>query len=378
MLQAESGQPERPRPQIAFIHGLRGIAALLVVWAHLGSLWLAVNDETSALDHAYRRLIVEPFRVFQNGGHLGVVLFFLVSGYIITYTSLREDRTSFAVKRILRLGPPLMLALVVSWLYVQVAGHYGSRPIGVNDGGFLHWLSALLLVDGYQGSFALDVTWTLVIEVLFYTFTFAFLGLTRANPERSTWALTCVWAIFTVFQSAVPPFSNSGIITLPAYIAFLLVGRCIYLWSAGLIRPIVGALNATLALVLFSTISESLAPGFISGPRILPDAEPFYSYIYALILFLGLMAAAPKRTVQPFTLLGDISYSLYLLHIPVGFIVFEVAAGSAIPPANETLRSIPPANGVSWVSYRLVEVPSQRLARRILQRRAKAIPARAT
>jgi peptidoglycan/LPS O-acetylase OafA/YrhL len=376
MLQVESGQSERPRPQIAFIHGLRGVAALLVVWAHLGSLWLAVNNETSVLDRAYQRLIVEPFRIFQNGGHLGVVLFFLVSGYIITYTSLREDRTSFAVKRVLRLGPPLALALIVSWLYVQVANHYGNSPIGVNDGGFLHWLSALFLVDGYQGAFALDVTWTLVIEVLFYTLTFAFLGLTRASPERSTWVLTCVWAIFTVFQSAVPPFNDSGIITLPAYVAFLLVGRCIYLWSAGLIRPIVAALNATLALVFFSTITESLAPGLISARRVLPDAEPFYSYIYALILFLGLMAAAPKRTVQPFTLLGDISYSLYLLHIPVGFVVFEVAADSAIPSEVVTLLSIAAAVAVSWVSYRLVELPSQRLARRLLRRRADAMAAR--
>ncbi|WP_426245902.1 acyltransferase family protein [Nocardioides sp. LHG3406-4] len=365
--------PESSRQHLAFIHGLRGVAALLVVWAHLGSVWLATNHEPSILDVAYARLIVEPFRVFQNGGHLGVIIFFLVSGFIITYTSMREDRTSFAVKRILRLGPPLAVALVVCWLYVQIAHHYGSEPISVNDGGLRHWLSALFLLDGFHGDYVLGVTWTLSIEVIFYAMTFVLLGLTRRNPERSTWVLTGLWAVFTVLQAAVPPLRGSAFVSLPPYVGFLLVGRCIYLWRAELIRPIVAALNATLALVFFATFTERLLPGQLFGPRILPDAAPYYSYIYALVIFLGLMAAAPKRTIQPFTMLGDVSYSLYLLHIPVGFAVFEITAGSAIPNEVVTLIAIAAAIAAAWVSYRLVERPSQRLARRLLRHRTRRV-----
>jgi peptidoglycan/LPS O-acetylase OafA/YrhL len=342
----------------------------MVVWAHLGALWPTLHGETSFLNETITKLVVNPFRIFQDGGLLGVVLFFLISGYIITYTAEREDRTSFAVKRILRLGPPLVAALAAAWAYIHIAGWLSVKPIAVQGGDWVHWVSALFLMDGWIGPHALDVTWTLVVELIFYTLTFALLGLSRRRPEAATWAMTGLWAALCMAVSVTPALSASANFTVPRYAGFLLVGRAIYLWQARRIRPITAALTAALALLLHVAFTENVMPGFLAGSTD-PTKAPFYSYAYALVIFLALMAAAPKRTVQPFTLLGDISYSLYLLHVPVGFLTLEVTRRWGFPPDLMILSAIATSIAAAWASYLLVERPSQRLARTLLRRRAE-------
>jgi peptidoglycan/LPS O-acetylase OafA/YrhL len=362
----------QPRERLAFIHALRGVAAMLVVWAHLGTFWPSLHGETSYLSRVINKVVVTPLRIYQEGGHLGVILFFFISGYIITYTALREDRVAFSVKRVFRLVPPLVVATAAVWGYITVTNTLGVAPIAVHDGDLVQWVRGLFLVDGWFGSRSLDVTWTLVVEVTFYSLTLVLLNLTRRRPDASTWAMSGLWVAVCVAVSAIPALRASMNATMPAFVAFLLVGRSIYLWKAGLIRPMTGALNAALAMVLFVSFMEDLDPGWLWG-SLSPTAPPVYSYFYALIGFLAMMAAAPRRVVQPFTLLGDVSYSLYLLHVPVGFLVFEITSRWGFPPDVMIVLAISASIGAAWVSYVLVEKPAQRMARDLLARRRSQV-----
>lgn len=74
-----------------FISLLRGFAALLVVWSHLVGWWLNANKLESPYQYYWENTIVKPFHLYQNGGHLGVVLFFLISGYIIMANSVIDN-----------------------------------------------------------------------------------------------------------------------------------------------------------------------------------------------------------------------------------------------------------------------------------------------
>jgi peptidoglycan/LPS O-acetylase OafA/YrhL len=104
--------PHPPHPdKIVFIHLLRAAAVLLVLWAHLGGWWLSASGTSSAIQTKWIDYICRPFRLYQDGGHLGVLLFFLVSGFVITHVSLKESRFEFALKRIFRLTPALAIAL---------------------------------------------------------------------------------------------------------------------------------------------------------------------------------------------------------------------------------------------------------------------------
>ena len=102
-------------PQIVFIQYLRGLAPVLVLWAHLSGFWLYAHGRGWKVETDWFVYVSRPLNLYENGGHLGVVLFFLVSGWIITYTSRRETLRTFGIKRAFRLLPALWLAWR-SWL----------------------------------------------------------------------------------------------------------------------------------------------------------------------------------------------------------------------------------------------------------------------
>lgn len=364
----DAPSPETPRERVAFIHGLRGVAALLVVWAHLGTIWPNLYGLSSYSNDTLKQYVVDPFRIYQDGGHLGVLLFFLISGYIVTYTATREDRLSFSVKRLLRLGPPLAAAMLVTWGWMHLARQMGTEAFSVSGGGTAQWLRSLVLLDGWFGTRVLHLTWTLVVEIIFYALTFALLGLSRRRPETAMWAFTGIWAAFCVAAMTIPGLRTADNVILPPFVGWLIIGRCIYLGFAGRIRPVVAVLNALLSFIVFLAFTENLQPGLVFGSTS-PVAEPLYTYAYALIIFLGLMAVAPARTVQPFTMLGDISYSLYLLHMPVGFLTFDITHRMGLPVDVMIWSAIGMSILAAWISYRLVELPSQRFARWMLRRR---------
>lgn len=366
-----SAAPPVPPTQerFAFIHILRGVAAMLVVWSHLSGFWLLSNGKVSALQDIWYQLIARPFHVFQNGGHLGVVLFFLISGYIITHTSLRETARTFAVRRVLRIFPPLIVATVIAGLLLLVAQATGTNLLGINGGGPWHWISGGFLLDGFfaEGR-VIDVTWTLVVEILFYALTLALLVLSRARPVLGTWIMTGAWAALWVISLNIGGALGQN--TGPAlYVGFLILGRVIYLWQRGFFRPLDGALAASSIVVLYLVFAETADPGFLLAPGGWVGLEPIVTYAYALIIFLGFLALAPKRAVQPFAFLGDISYSLYLLHLPVGITVLNLLDLVGVPETVNTIVAIAVSVGVSWLSYRFVERPTQSLARRLTRKR---------
>ena len=356
-------------PRFAFIHLLRGLASLLVVWSHLSGFWLLENGLHSAAQDAWYQFVVRPLHIYQNGGHLGVILFFLISGYIITHTSLRETARSFAIRRVLRIFPPLVFAILVAWLMLRVAFATDTRLIGINDGGIWHWLSSLVLLDGFlPDGRVLDVTWTLVIELIFYALTLVFLASSRRRPVASTWVMIGVWAALSVMTSAfgtiIPGTSSAAIV----YVGILLVGRVIYLWHSGAFETVDAVLGVALIALIYAVLTESNDPGFFLAPGGWTGIEPVVTYAIALLAFLLLMRLAPARTVQPFTLLGDISYSLYLLHLPVGITVLNLLQSVRVPETVSVVIALVAVVAVSWGAYLLVERPSQALARRLTRR----------
>jgi peptidoglycan/LPS O-acetylase OafA/YrhL len=358
-------RPDGPG-NIAFIQSLRGLAALIVAWVHLAII-------PSSLLSAWFYGVATPLRLFQSGGNLGVVTFFLISGFIVTYTSLNETRFSFAVKRFMRLFPMLWVAMAVTAGCALLAAAIGlTSHFYVPTAGPLRWIASLFLLDGFSSGHVLEVTWTLVVELMFYVLTFAFMTVSSRNIEWSAWWMTIVWAVFSMLFSVVPLLRNTANGSLIFSVAFLLIGRNIYLWHSGKIRPIGAFLNAAAAGLLYGAFLETRFPGALMSPV---GFEPLITYGYALIIFVGFLTIGPKSTWQPFRFLGDISYSLYLLHLPVGFVVTDLLLMLSWPNELITVSAIVVSVGVSWVTYQLVEMPSQRLARRfVAARRRKSIP----
>ena len=133
--------------RIGFLDGVRGLAAALVVVHHA----LESQSETY-LRWSY---------AYANLGRIGVVAFFLVSGYVIPLSLEKQDLRTFGVRRFWRLYPVYWVALG-SYLLVQVlAGDgLGASPavLTVN----------VLMVQGLIGApLVLGPSWTLGIELAF-------------------------------------------------------------------------------------------------------------------------------------------------------------------------------------------------------------------
>src|SRR4051794_35893496 len=94
------------------VEALRGVAVLMILYAHLGSVWL--GDDL----YNWTRNYVQP--------GTGVDLFFCISGYVITHHLLTQDRSSFLqfaipfwIRRFWRLAPTawLWLAITLAFCY---------------------------------------------------------------------------------------------------------------------------------------------------------------------------------------------------------------------------------------------------------------------
>lgn len=221
-------QPQR----FEFIHALRGFAALLVVWAHLSGFWLYSRGAESTLQDIYNNLIGDPLHLLYSGGHVAVVVFFLVSGFVITHVSLRERAYEFVVKRVLRIFPVLIVAILVTYLSYKIALLMGTDIPGVHGGSFWKWLSSLVLLDGwFFPDRPLNVTWTLVIEIQFYILTLLFISTAKKNALKSQWLMSLVWIIISAISIALPQTQEPSNQNLILYVMFLLLGRCVYLYK---------------------------------------------------------------------------------------------------------------------------------------------------
>lgn len=352
--------------RIEFIHIARACAALAVVWAHLGPYFLASADRGWVGLTVWRRAVADPLRLYQDGGHLAVVVFFLVSGYVITHASLRETRTEFFVKRVARILPMLVLALVAAALSLWAArellgldslpGHFGA-----DVGDYLETLALLSWVPGH--AYALAPVWTLSVEVGFYVLAGLCMGVDRRSVGRGTWTLVAAWLAVSLVLLALP--SAGSIRHVGIYIAFLLVGRVIYLVHTARV-PLGHGLTVVAAVLLAFTVLHLRAE---PGVLLTPGYEPLVSYALALLIFLALLQAAPTRTPAPLRLVGDVSYSLYLLHMPVGFLLLFALDRLAVPFTLGLPVTLAAVLGVSTLTHRFVERPAQTAARRLLARR---------
>ncbi len=147
---------QRPR-HIPSLDGLRALSILLVIVLH------------TLLRHSLYKFIPFPLRLLGNGA-LGVFIFFVISGYLITTLLLREqDKThaislrSFYLRRAFRILPPLYAYV----LFLAVLGVTGHLP-GMNRH---ELISALTLTRNYTHGinlWAMEHLWSLCIEEQFY------------------------------------------------------------------------------------------------------------------------------------------------------------------------------------------------------------------
>jgi peptidoglycan/LPS O-acetylase OafA/YrhL len=285
--------------RIVFLDYMRVFAFVSVLIGHKFYSYLTdlAND---ASQHITIRAIAEFFLPLCEGGAAGVVVFFLTSGYIITHVLQKEASTDFLIKRIFRIYPLYVTAIILESLF----DHYISAIPFPDTYTFLQRI--LLIGDFFNTPYALQgVEWTLRIEVIFYFYMFVIKATGAFNQQKLLPLLHMVAAIGIFI---IPSFPGPGTWTtgyFNAYVPFLLAGSILYLSQQRLASRVV----CTISIIALLFISMSVISEYQ------PRWKTSHYAGYATIIFITAMLLRQQLLdSKGLRILSDMTYSVYLFH----------------------------------------------------------------
>jgi peptidoglycan/LPS O-acetylase OafA/YrhL len=278
-----------PRPNWPALAGLRFVLASIVLWVHWAVFFLPAD----------------PAKAIPSVGHVAVAAFFIVSGFSIRHSYMKQS-AGFYRRRILRLLPVHTLCFLLSAIPFLI---WGSRvplsglPVSAPEAKWTGITSVVLAAGMMNGLFGtlyvgFGVTWALTVEVLLYLLVPVFAWLER-RPGM-------LWAVIAgsayLYWKWIDRLGGLGICG---------VGVMGWLWLLGWqfqrygSKPIVRSvlLLASPLVVLTHNPAFARVLGILVGTNILfchMDDVRFSARINRVLLWLG-----------------DLSFPLYLVHIPV-------------------------------------------------------------
>ena len=263
--------------------------------------------------------------VFDGAGIVGVVMFFALSGYLITGTLMNSIERSgrvnyrrFYTNRALRLLPAMITMLLI-FVIVEVAigptGGITKLIVGAVVGGL--YLQDLLPMLAYPG---INHLWTLAVEEQFYLVWPAFLVFLvrrRALANGLRFAVLALLGICALTVIAAGALRDVGVIyPLPTTWAVALVlGGSAYIHRERLVRTrasIPLALGAGLVLVAFSLMPDAKnhAVTYLLGGGLIAICT------IAIMAVVRTWQVSPSRLLEPLRALGVVSYGAYLWNGP--------------------------------------------------------------
>ena len=361
--------PREKTPRFAWLDLLRAIAVLVVMWDHFVGEYLGKTGQAWLPNRIVNAAIFQPLDIMQFGGFFGVCLFFLISGYIITRVSTNETASKFAIRRALRIFPPLVAAVAL----VIVGGKMGLSLYAVAAGAT--WKEALTnvtLVNYFMTPQVIfvGVGWTLVIEVIFYSESLLLNPLIHRRRRIQYFPL-CVTAFSLFFILSSRDWSNGYFLFTVSsiYVPILAIGSSFFLLEKQIINPwmFLGFLVFGCGVFLYGT--HNFYPQFMSNGNSYP-----ISAFLAIVMFAGAWLA--RGVIPTFRVVRAValtSYSIYLFHGVVGLQLIEYLDSTLGYTLSLAIGLLATAVAVGG-SYFMIERPSQKLAR-WLTTREKALEA---
>ncbi|KHK91012.1 acyltransferase family protein [Novosphingobium malaysiense] len=296
-------------------------------------------------------------------GVFGVVLFFLISGFVMPLSARGSfNIPQFALRRIFRIIPGVLfcyaLLLIVPSL---VPPHHLSW---LWTAGWKTWAANLLLIQDYVGAKAfLGVTWTLSLEFAWYgLFALCWQWRGERSIDLLCKAATVLMVLVTVVSLILEhraPMGRLGMI----YAA--IIGAQSYRWIGGAISgKRMAAWAAVFLLVMM--FANVVAFGYFTNPRI-TFAQSFWPWLIApAIYFAGVVLAGRRETGRVTAVMarfGKVSFSIYMLH--------SIALGGTFWIEDDILRIVTALVVTllaSFVMYRWVELPGIAMGRHLARR----------
>ena len=322
----------KEKNKIGIIETIRGIAALAVCLFHFSKANIDFKGSS------------ELFKTISSYGWTGVEAFFVVSGFIIPFSLYRSNYKlkhfpRFFLKRSIRLEPVyiicILLVIIINYLSWLAPGFKGVKP-DINISNIIFHIFYLPEYFGLQ--WILPVFWTLQIEIQFYLLMGIFYALfwNKVNNFILSNLMLLILSFFIPLKVFV-------------YIPYFIMGMLVCARKIDYIQ----------SYTLYTGIIICSSVLLIHHENIVPI---FVGVLTALLIFF----IEFKNVITDF--LGKISYSLYLIHIPIGSRILNLSGRYVHEPYEVWLAIVFALFCTilsAWLFYRFIEKPFQLMSKKI-------------
>lgn len=353
-----------------WLDSLRGIASIIVMIFHYHHFYLKDSasrgeiPDISEFPYAFFLGVVFEF------GHLAVELFWVISGFVFyhIYLSKKTHFTHFFLQRFARLYPLhfITLILVAFIQYYNISEFQHTQIYGNND--TKHFLLQLFFSSSWtklsHGLSFNGPIWSVSLEIITYLAFFILLFAIKVKPFLLSLLLVALSSFFYFVKSLSMPLISSLAFKCAAYFFFGGVLYCIFKFSLTDSKKQKNVLFFFFIMTVFSFLFE-LDGELIENIRL--------SLVCAImVLLFSYFDFWSSFRVEILKKLGDSSYSIYLVHVPIQMVILtvidkynvehEILASSYLTLPIFTFVCML----VSYYTYKWFEVPSGKLIRRKL------------
>lgn len=322
--------------KIVFLHMLRGIGALLVVWSHWGDVFFGRNLAAAQLcffPEIHFEKLPRLLRITQDlhivgidSGMIGVAFFFLISGFLISKSLKKNKGWQFLIKRMWRIYPTyavgLLFSCVVLYMCAKHNGIDSSASLNIRN-----YILNLSLFRDWFGTPTIDgINWTMECDVKFYLLCVFIVWLSNLHNEKLIFSLLGAGTLVSYLTTGIYGIMLTKSVYLyrffliingaMPFLCIMFMGISIYnhycnVWSSEKLRI------SILVLEVMFGINCWLSYRGLFGSFLI-------SYGISLIVFLLCYDNRDKiRTVKFIKHCADISFSVYLVHGVAGYVIMS-------------------------------------------------------
>ena len=309
-------------------------------------------------------------------GGLGVDIIFIISGFIMTFITHRPTETpvQFIAKRSFRIWPVLFVTWLISYLFVYPVKAFDQMACTL----YFCLLDYSLAAPTF-GYSTLGPAWTLSYEVMFYLiFSISMAISHRYRSSVCTLILVACSVGFQLYYNKHFDFSSQASPNLTV----------IHWWQAWIkivsntifFEFVAGMALAKLVLseklpeltplernVMVLLLALAVVLACVIGPQVLGLSGGFWLASVSMVAVITLSHRSARRGIRALVFLGDISYSLYLVHYPLILFLTHLIPEDA-PPAERAgmfLLSITASIAIASALFKWIEKPSINAGKKI-------------
>ena len=341
---------------------LRGICALAILIFHYQHFFYIGAVQTKF--ESTKRPFYFLFSTVYDNGYFAVQIFWCISGLIMTHSYINKKSISsrdYTLSRIARLYPLHLVTLLIVAVLQQISFQkLNTFQIYANND-LRHFLLNLVFVQswGFQKGFSFNApTWSVSLEIAIYVLFFFIASLLK---RFKVWVPIVVLALYklTVNIELILPFRNC--------LAYFFFGVGVYFCSTFVIEKLSRSLIVLILVIeafVFLALRNLDLISFDSGGN---------GYIWGTAFLVFFVAQIDGSRLAPLLIkariLGDLSYSVFLWHVPIQITIKLVQAKYSIDNSIAYSKLffiffIALTYFVGYLSYRFIEQPAQRLIRK--------------